>query len=161
NFSASTSGNLLQTVNQAATSISAPTSSVNASVFGQTVTFTVTVTNSSGTLVSPAGTVSFLDGATTIGSTVIGSITAGTNTPTFTFSIATLAVGTHSITAQFLNNANFSGSGFSSAITQTVNKAATTSTIVSSLNPSVVGQSVTFTATITVNAPGSQAAGNP
>src|SRR5262249_12050907 len=42
----------------------------------------------------------------------------------------------------------------SSAVTQTVNKDGTTTTVTSSLNPSHHGQAVTFTATVTANAPG-------
>ncbi len=44
---------------------------------------------------------------------------------------------------------------------QTVNRASTSTTLVSSVNPSVSGQSVTFRATVTVNSPGSSAAANP
>ncbi len=44
---------------------------------------------------------------------------------------------------------------------QTVNRASTSTTLVSSVNPSVSGQSVTFTGTVTINSPGSNAAGNP
>ena len=43
----------------------------------------------------------------------------------------------------------------SAPLTQTVNRAATTSKVTSSANPSVFGQSVTFTATIKAVAPGS------
>src|SRR6185503_7389182 len=42
----------------------------------------------------------------------------------------------------------------SSALSQVVNKANTSTTIASSLNPSTFGQSVTFTATVSVTAPG-------
>src|SRR3989442_4712289 len=47
------------------------------------------------------------------------------------------------------------------SLTQVVNKAATTTTVVPSANPSVSGQSVTFTATVSVNSPGSAAVANP
>src|SRR2546427_9204455 len=47
------------------------------------------------------------------------------------------------------------------SLTQVVNKADTTTTVVSSVNPSVSGQWVTFTATVSVNSPGSAAAANP
>src|SRR2546427_3091354 len=47
------------------------------------------------------------------------------------------------------------------SLTQVVNKADTTTTVVSSVNPSVSGQWVTFTATVSVNSPGSATAANP
>ena len=46
----------------------------------------------------------------------------------------------------------------STSLTQTVNKASTTTTVVSSANPSVTGQSVTYTATVAAVSPG---AGTP
>src|SRR5262249_19011792 len=50
-------------------------------------------------------------------------------------------------------DANFTTST-SAAVSQTVNKASTATALASSANPSVVGQSVTFTATVTAVAPG-------
>ena len=128
-------------------------SSVNPSVFGQSVIFTATVTVVSPGAGSPSGTVNFLDGATMIGSGTLSS------TAPFraTFTTSTLAVGAHSITASYAGNANFNGST-SAVLTQTANKAGTSTSVASSLNPSTFGQSVTFTATVTVVAPG---AGSP
>jgi hypothetical protein len=123
------------------------TSSANPSVFGQSVTFTAAVTSpDSGT---PTGTVTFKDGSTTLGTIALdGSAHAA-------FSISTLAVGSgHSITAVYTGDSNFGGST-SSPLTQTVNQAADFTTVTSSLNPSNVGQSVTFTATVTVTGSGS------
>src|SRR5207247_9140460 len=70
-----------------------------------------------------------------------------------TFATSALTVGSHSITARYNGDTNFSGST-STALTQTVNKASTTTSLTSGTNPSVFGQSVTFTATVTVTAPG-------
>jgi len=67
-----------------------------------------------------------------------------------------LAVGSHAITATYGGDNNFSAS--SDSLTQTVNQAGTTTMVASSANPSTVGQSVTFTATVSVNSPG---AGTP
>src|SRR5205823_262024 len=92
----------------------------------------------------------FKDGLTTIGT---GTLAGGSAT----FSTATLSVGGHSITAEYSNDGNFNAST-SALLTQTVNKADTTTTLSSSANPSVYGQSVTFTATVTATAPG---AGTP
>src|SRR5207253_7996640 len=65
-FTASTSANLTQTVNQAGTT-TAVSSSVNPSVFGQSVTFTATVSAVAPGAGTATGTVTFKDGATTLG----------------------------------------------------------------------------------------------
>ena len=58
-----------------------------------------------------------------------------------------LSVGSHSVTAVYAGDGlNFQGST-APAITQTVNKLASTTTLASSANPSTYGKSVTFTAT--------------
>jgi hypothetical protein len=137
NFNGSTSSPLVQRVNKAATTTSF-TSSVNPSSYDQTVIFTATVTSSYGT---PTGTVTFYDSGTSIGT---GSLSGGHAT----LSIQTLSVGSHSITAVYGGNSDFNGST-SSPLVQRVNKAATTTSLTSSLNPSHHGQSVTFTATVT------------
>ena len=114
------------------------TSSSNPSSFGQSVTFTATVTpKGSGT---PTGTVTFSDGATTLGTSALNGGTA-------TVSTAALTVGLHSINASYSGDANFSSS--SASLNQTVNPASTTLTLGSSANPSGFGQPVIFTATIT------------
>src|SRR5207237_60967 len=74
-----------------------------------------------------------------------------------TFTTSALSVTTHSITATYGSDGNFNGSS-SDALSQVVNRANTTTTLTSSANPSVFGQTVTFTATVTAVAPG---AGTP
>jgi hypothetical protein len=125
---------------KAATSITL-TSSMNPSTLGQTVTFTATVIPSAESGL-PTGTVTFKDGAATIGSATLNG--AGQAT----LSIATLAGGSHSITAIYGGDSNFKDSA-SSALTQMVNSAATSTGVTSSVNPSRYGQAVTFTATVT------------
>ncbi len=88
----------------------------NPSAYGSPVTFTARVTPSAAT-----GTVTFMDGATTLGT---GTLSGGTAT----FGTSALALGSHSITAAYAGNANF-GPSTSSALTQTVNQAATTTLI--------------------------------
>src|SRR5207244_1906407 len=149
NFNGSTSAVLTQTVNKANTTTTVA-SSANPSVFGQSVTFTATVAVVSPGAGSPSGSVTFLDGATTLGT---GTLSGGTAT----FATSALAVGSHSITASYGGDTNFNTST-SAVLTQTVNKANTTTTVASSANPSVFGQSVTFTATVAAVAPG---AGTP
>src|SRR5207302_1672425 len=65
-------------------------SSVNPSVFGQSVTFTATVSALLvGQFVPPTGTVTFFDGATPIGT---GSLNTAGGVTTATFTTSTLAV---------------------------------------------------------------------
>ena len=149
NFQGSSSAALSQTVNQGATSTTV-TSSANPSVFGQSVTFTTTVAASAPAAGTPTGTVTFLDGGVSIGT---GTLAGGTAT----FTTAALSLATHTITVSYSGDNNFQGSS-SAALSQTVNQGATSTTVTSSANPSVFGQSVTFTATVAASAP---AAGTP
>lgn len=118
------------------------TSSLNPSTVGANVTFTATVTSTAAGTIT--GSVDFFDGATNIGS---GTITAGVAT----FSTTALTQGPHTITAQYLGDTNYATST-STGIAQTVNastKAATSTVVVSTLNPSVYGGTVGFDVTIT------------
>jgi large repetitive protein len=127
------------------------TSNPNPSGFGQSVTFTATVTTGAGTG-SLTGTVSISDtfgGVTTTLASGLPMTASGSTSATAIFAISTLAVGQHSITATY-NNANdppHSPSTSSPALIQTVIEGTAVS-LASSVNPSTVGQSVTFTATV-------------
>jgi hypothetical protein len=110
---------------------------LNPSTFGASVTFEATVSGN-----NPTGTVTFLDGATTIGT---GPVGAG---GVASFATSTLSVGSHSITASYAGDAGNAPST-SAALSQVVDPAPTTTSLGSSLNPSGLGQSVTFTATVT------------
>src|SRR6185369_13942157 len=59
-----------------------------------------------------------------------------------------LTGGTHSITAQYGGDSNYNSST-STQLSQDVTKASSTVALVSSLNPSIFGASVTLTATVT------------
>jgi uncharacterized repeat protein (TIGR03803 family) len=121
-----------------ATSSTSLASSLNPSPFGAAVTFAATVTSAGGT---PPGRVTFEDGSSTLGTVTLSSGKA-------TFQTSALSAGTHSITAVYGGSTNFAGST-SSVLTQTVKKATSSTSVVSSLNPSTYGASVTFTATVT------------
>jgi hypothetical protein len=141
NFAGGISPALAQAVQ--ATTTTALSSSVNPSTFGQPVTFTATVTSSSGT---PSGTVTFKDGSTALGAGTLNSSGQAT------FTTSALSVGPHSIAAAYSGGGNFAGST-SPVLTQNVNQgAATTTTLSSSSNPSVSGKSVVFTATVVSSA---------
>jgi len=145
NFNGSTSPAVSQVVNKDNTSTTVA-SSANPAQFGQTVTFTATVTANPPGSGTPTGTVTFTDGATTLGT---GTLNGGGQA---TFSTNTLSVATHSIVATYGGDGNFNGSA-SSTLSQVVNKAQTNTALTSSVNPSVFGQAVTFTATVTSAAP--------
>jgi hypothetical protein len=99
-------------------------SSPNPSTFGQSVTFTATVTSGAGV---PAGTVTFTEGTTVwaSGVTVDGAGQAA-------FSTAALAVGSHTFTATFTGASGWgNSSGDDSGAPQVVNPSATTVTFTS------------------------------
>jgi hypothetical protein len=86
------------------------TSSLNPSNFGQSVTFTASVTPQlSGTV---TGNVTFYDGTTVLKKVALSGGVAK-------FTTSSLTVGAHSITATYNGNANFDSS--SASLTQTVN----------------------------------------
>jgi YVTN family beta-propeller protein len=136
-FKSSTSTAVSETVTPASASV-AVLAAPNPAVPGQPVTFTATVTGVGGT---PTGSVTFKDGTTTIGTATLSGGAAS-------FTIASLAAGNHSITASYSGDANFQG-GVSSPITEDVTTGTSATALSSSLNPSIVGKSVTFTATVT------------
>ena len=121
----------------------AVSSSPNPSAFNQSVTFTANVTGSGGT---PMGKVQFAIDGNNFGSPV--SLINGSASSA---AITSLSVGNHTVTAAYSGDGNYATSNGSLAGGQTVKPVLkSTSTVVgSSLNPSVYGQSVTFTAIIT------------
>lgn len=87
----------------------------------------------------------FKDGATVLGTGTL-TFVGGQAKATFTTSTP-LAVASHSITAVYGGDSNYNAST-SAVLTQTVNKAGTTTTLPPSANPAQVGVPVTFTATV-------------
>jgi hypothetical protein len=113
-------------------------SSDNPSSYGESVTFTSTVSATDSGL--PTGTVTFSDGTVEL---EIASLSSGQAT----YTTSALSVGDHIITAVYSGDNNFTGST-SPAITQTVKLTSTTTILTSSRNPSLLGDSVIFTATV-------------
>jgi len=140
----STSAALTETVNKASTqvSLSGPASPV---VFGQAATLTATLSVVSPGVATPSGSVTFKDGSTVLGR---GTVSNGIAT----FTTTKLSVASHNITAVYAGNSTSSGS--TSAITMTVNKAPTQTTLSASANPLVFGQTVTLKARLSVVLPG-------
>jgi hypothetical protein len=128
----SASGTLTQVVAKT-TPVVTLISSVNPSTPGQSVTFTATLPT------GVTGTVTFTSGATTLGtSTLTGGVAATTT--------SSLPAGSDPITATY--NGDASNNFATGTLTQVVAKTTPAVTLISSLNPSTPGQSVTFTATL-------------
>jgi hypothetical protein len=113
------------TTSKADTTISV-SSGANPSTYGNTVTFTATVTRVTGRL-NPSGTVDFKDGTATIASGRTLTTSGGLTTATFTIASRDLTPGTHSIIAVYNGDGSFNNSA-SSALSQVVNKAVLTVT---------------------------------
>ena len=86
-------------------------SSVNPSEFSQSITFTATVTGSSGT---PTGTVTFKDGAVILGIVALNGSGAAT------FTTTAFAIGSHTMLATYNGNPTYAAAA-SSPLTQVVN----------------------------------------
>jgi len=138
NYIASTSPKLAQTVKRLPTTTSLSVN-INPSAYGQTIQFTAAVAPSSGNGM-PTGSVAFKSGTATLA-------TVPLNNGVATYNNSNLAVGTKSITAVY-NGGSTYASSTSSALSQVINKVATTTALTSSANPSSFGQSVTFTAAV-------------
>ena len=124
-FVASTSNTLVQTVKVAASTV-ALAAAPSPSTFGQSVTWTATV---SGVISGPepTGTVTFEDGSTVLGTGTIASDKA-------TFTSSALSIGSHSITAIYNGDTNYDTST-STAATQSVTAASSSTVVTSSLTP--------------------------
>ena len=86
-------------------------SSADPSILASSVTLTATVTPTSGSS-TPTGTVTFSDGSTVLASQPLANGQA-------TFTTSSLTIGSHSITATYSGDSNFTGSA-STALTQAV-----------------------------------------
>ncbi len=120
-------------------------SSLNPAFVGQVVTFRASVSSMAGT--PPDGeTITFRNGTAVLGT---GTLRGGVAS----LVISSLTNGVYSVTASYSGDGNF-GASVSPALQQvvnTTNKSATVVTLVSSLNPSLYGQAVTWTATVTTS----------
>jgi beta-lactam-binding protein with PASTA domain len=137
----STSPVLQETVSLAPTT-TAVFSSNGFATLGQPVTLSGIVTGD-----NPTGVVQFMDGVTNLGAPVALSESAAT------LAISTLALGTHSITAVYKGdavNAASTSPVFSELISQ---NGPTSTALVASIDPVIVGHSVTFTATVSGKSP--------
>jgi hypothetical protein len=141
-YAPSASTALTQTVNQAKTSMTLA-SSGSPTTAGQPLTITATVSPLAPGTAAPVGTVTFKDGTNTLATATLDP------TGVATVSTSALSVGTHTITAGYSGSANFATSA--SSLSQVITN--TTTTLTSSANPAVTGQTVTFTAVVAAVAP--------
>ena len=119
------------------------TASATTLTFGQTLTLTATVAAASGG--TPTGTVTFLNGTTSLGTAPLNGSGVGSL-------VLTPPVGVYSLTASYGGSSSDSASVSSPPITVTVISTATTTTLTPSLNPAPFGASVTFTAAVVTSA---------
>jgi autotransporter-associated beta strand protein len=141
------SGSFTETVNQVSTSTSVTNDHLGGSVYGEPVTYTATVTSST---ITPFGSVTFtaddgLGDVVNMGSKSLDS--SGKAALVFN----AIPVGTFTVTAAFTANVDFKGS--SGTTSESVSQGTTSATLSTSKSPTVFGEPVTFTATITANAP--------
>jgi Bacterial Ig-like domain (group 3)/FG-GAP-like repeat len=113
-------------------------SSLNPSIFGQTVTFTASVSSDFKT---PSGTVVFSDGSTALGSATLAGGKAS-------LSVSSLPAGSDSITAAYQGAPAYNPST-SSPTNQVVTGATSTPSLASSLNPVPLLEYITYIATVT------------
>lgn len=127
------------------------TTSPNPSVVGQSVTIRAVVAPVAPATGAPGGAVQFtIDGAP-------GAF-AQLEDGTAQIQLTDLGRGSHEVTAKYFSSDPNFVTSTSAAATHVVNKAATKTVVESSSPTSVFGQPVTFTATVSVTAPG---AGSP
>jgi uncharacterized protein (TIGR03437 family) len=134
------SAGLLQVVGKGAATLDL-SSSPSTSVFGQPVTFTAQWSQST----APTGQIQFSDGASLLGSAVMPAGTAA-------LTVANLAAGSHSITAAWSGDANWSPAT-SDPLLQAVGKAQT-ATGLTTPGSSSTKSPATLSATVAVIAPG-------
>ncbi len=131
------------TVNQAETTTGV-TSSRNSAAVGQSVTFTATVTPVAPGTGTPTGTVTFLDGGSSIGT---GMLSGGVATLT----TSALAAGDHTITTSYAGDTDFTGS--TASLSGNPEVVVAPPAIAASFTPGTVPQNGTSTLTFTISNP--------
>jgi Bacterial Ig-like domain (group 3) len=136
---------------------------VRNTVAGQSLTFSVSVTNTGTSGITPTGTVNLQD---TVYYVVSGTLehtttTLASNLPLdangkTSFTTSAMTADKHFITASYSGDSSFSAGN--SSLIQIVHSGASSTTLNSSMNPSTQGQQITFNATVSSVPPG---AGTP
>jgi hypothetical protein len=121
------------------------TATPNPAAVGQSVTFTATVSSPGGNVTGGLG-VSFFYGSPDDPVTV--PVEGGPETGTASLTVSFPTTGTRTVTAAF-NGVTGGASASNDTVDMIVTFAGSTTTVVSSPNPSAAGEEVTFTATVT------------
>jgi ELWxxDGT repeat protein len=126
-------------------------SATGGSIYGQVVTYSVAVISNVPGSGTPTGKVQFLDGAT-----ILSTVSLSFGVATLKFNA--LTVGSHTITARYVGDGNFTASTDAASPTPLVQTVTTdnTATALTSWDSgnAVVRETVTFIATVTQRAPG-------
>lgn len=138
-FQPATSNNIVETVGKYADS-GTLTVAPASSTFGQSVTFSDSIALVTG--IPPTGTVTFYNGATSIGTVAITS-SGGAMLMT-----VSLPAGTDNITAVYSGDSNYLST--SNAVMETVSKAGGSDALIASTLNAVAGQQVTLTDTLPI-----------
>lgn len=148
NFSPSASLVATETVSSALTATSVAASPA-AAVVGQSVTYTATVTAVAPGAGTPRGTVTFSDANGPICSAPL----TGTSTDQAACSTAYTSAQSDTVSARYPGDADFAASD-SQTVGEAISAASTTTALTASNPTPVVGQTVKYTATVAVVAPG-------
>jgi len=130
-----TSASVLVTITQVATGVTLGVSAASAS-YGATLTLTASISGGN----APGGTVTFMDGASNLGSVTVSSAGASLN-------IASLAVGTHGLTAIYSGDTN-NVAATSAVASVTIVKLAPAVSLAASASSVSANTALTFTATL-------------
>lgn len=139
NFATSSSSAVSVTVKAVATTLTL-SANPTTSGLGQQVTLTATLSPSVEVSTNATGTVTFLNGSTTLGTATLSSGAA-------TLNISSLPLGVNAITASYSGNTDFAASS-SSAVDVTVKAVTTTLSLSGNPTTTDLGQQVTLTATL-------------
>lgn len=147
NSLASMSEILTLTVGPDAT-VTSVVASASKNVFGQSVTFTTTVSIADPGAGVPSGSVTFKDGSTVLG---MGTLSSNAGVMSASLSTSSLSVGDHAIAAVYSGDDDDLGSS-SAPLSFSVEPAATTSSVATAR--AVFGEPTTLTAAVMVSSPG-------
>ena len=141
---AATTATLIQVVNGYPTA-TAVTSSPNPAGYGQSITFTATVSSTTSGSGTPTGTISFTDGASLLATRPLTA--NGSSTASASFVTSALGAGVHTITATYVPTGAFTVS--TATVTQTIIGLPTTTTLAPATpNPANALQPVTLSANV-------------
>lgn len=129
-------------------SLTSLTQSSTSSAVGDSVMFTAQVSRTGlhASATKPSGTVDLVE--TTSSGTSTRTVFLNQSNGTATFTVSDLTPGSHTFHARYQGDGNFAASQSSPAITHTVGKRESTSSVLVSPASAVFGQTVTFSATV-------------